>query len=216
MMARQRSKRGPAGAWLWLSALFVALALSGCIFSPEKKKKPDIVVPYPVATSPGNVLAIVKRAYEERKIEEFEKIFATEYVFQFSPEDIVQGNTPAEWPRNDEIDSARNMFGDDTVDRIEMTSFIIPAPRAAVESDNLPSIEGVQVITIDAVRLSVFTRNLDGEVLELLVPGEQAVFFFLETQVVDPASGRKLWELIRWRDKPTGGFTAIKQTFATQ
>jgi len=82
-----------------------------------------------------------------------------------------------------------------------MTSFITPSPRPAVESDNLPTIEGIQVVTIDAVRLSVFTENEQGEVLELLVPGERCVFFFRQ----DTVDGEPRWRLVRWRDKPTGG-----------
>lgn len=160
--------------------------------------------PYVELTSPGNVLTNLKLAYESRDAEMYALLFAPDFVFQFSPDDVTQGNTPAQWLLPDELQSSENMFADPTVDRVELTSFLIPAPRAATKTDNLPTALGIQVITIDAVRMSVFTRNSQGEVLELLVPGEQAVFFFRQ----DTVDGELRWRLVRWRDKPFGGLIA--------
>lgn len=157
--------------------------------------------PYVELTSPGNVLTNLKLAYESRDADMYALLFAPDFVFEFAPEDTAQRNTPVNWLLPDELGSAGNMFDDPTVDRIEISSFIIPAPRAAVASDDLPSIEGIQVISIDAVRLSVFMRNERGEVLEMVLPGELAVFYFRQ----DTVDGELRWRIIRWRDKPTVG-----------
>lgn len=79
-----------------------------------------------------------------------------------------------------------------------MTSFIVPPPRFAVESDSLPTIEGIKVIEIDSFGLSAFTRNEEGEVLELLVPGEPCAFYFRQ----DSVDADQRWRLVRWRDRP--------------
>ncbi len=187
-------------------ALFAATAILLPACSDDDDPTPPgctatFCAPYLELTSPGSVLVNLKLACESRDAEMYALLFAPDFVFEFSPGDVALGNTPANWPLPDELDSAENMFNDPTVDRVELASFIIPAPRAAVASDSLPTIEGIQVVTIDAVRLSVFTRNGQGEVLELLVPGELQVFFFRQ----DTVDGELRWRLVRWRDMPTGG-----------
>lgn len=152
--------------------------------------------------SPRSVLLALIRAYEARDVDAYSPLFAPQFVFEFAPEDVDQGNTPASWPLNDELNAARNMFEDDHVELISL-EFEIPPARPAVESDNLPSIQGVWVIEVEGVYLSVLTHNELGEPLELQVVGDRATFFFrlgpLET---GPNGNRRQWQLIRWRDDP--------------
>lgn len=157
--------------------------------------------PYPARTSPLNVLRALERAYPEREFDEYTKLFAPEFVFEFAEIDVQKGTTPASWPLEDELNAARNMFSDETVDRIELEFSTSPV-RPAVEGDNLPTIEGIFVVELASVDLIVYTRAEIGGLLSLLVDGHDAEFFFEESDDVDPSSGRRLWRIVRWRDKP--------------
>lgn len=203
--------RTPRLACLLLFALLLAPGLlPGC--DDDKATNPP-PAGYPAATSPSLCLANLKDAYEERKGDEYTRLFHDDFVFVFNPDDVSNPNhpTPATWGVASELQAARNMFADSTVERIDL-SFNVGNSTAWTEV----SPEGLKV-RVDGAYITVSTRNEQGEPLYLVVQGAVQWFYF----VPDPSSGggTRVWEIREWEDSPIGGkveeitWGAIKHAF---
>lgn len=153
-------------------------------------------------TSTTNLFVNLGRAYVERNSEQYARLFAEDFVFEFSPKDAANEETPRSWPRFDEMESARNLFADATVDRITL-DLVVPTARPAVAADLLPTTEGISVFEFDAVRLSVFTENEEGDFIELRVDGDPCVFFLRD----DGDATAAKWQVVRWRDEFYGALS---------
>jgi hypothetical protein len=100
---------------LWVASLVVATGLlSGCgLFSPDETSDPPDNggdVAYPAATTPDLVVANFEKAYEEKKIDEYDKLLDENFTFYFSQTDVNQLGVPASWDRAQELLSATKMF----------------------------------------------------------------------------------------------------------
>lgn len=199
-----------------LHTLVLALALaglSGCPFAPEKGKTPPPPDPNPFKepTSASNVLDNLVKAYEERNIGEYRKLFdEDEFFFEFAQVDRDRDPTiPAGWDFPTDQLSTENMFQDDTIDRIVL-DFTKLERVAATAEDQLPGgPTNVWKVPVQSVHLEVHTVGEDGQPLEFLVDGDGADFFFREYPEEPAPSGAPSWKIIRWRDKPVGGLLSM-------
>jgi hypothetical protein len=156
-------------------------------------------------TSPANVIANLQTAYAERTIDEYRKLFAEDFIFVFNPVDPVDPDhpNPPQWGLAEELSVTENMFADELVSRIELSSYSLGVPERV---DSLYYGPRAWKVRVDQVNLQVSTRKLDGTLLTLLVEGATEAFFFREEpSELSPVDGRPTWYIIRWEDQPIGG-----------
>jgi hypothetical protein len=159
---------------------FASLALTGCLFSPDKGKGKDIDddVVYEIPSSPQRVLKNLVTAYTQRDIEGYTDLLAGNYKFTPSQFDTVG------YPfltREEDLESTTSMF--QSVDRITM-NFVYDEQQIPPPSDliDFPADSGYVMIVVQNVNIDVQTRELiGGEPLTLRVPGEPAKFIFRQT-----------------------------------
>lgn len=90
--------------------VLVALAGSGCLFSPDSGKGPDtppVVIPFP--DSPDQLIANFKTAYTSMRIDDYRPVLHPEYVFLLRPEDVAPGGSDR-FTYAEELAVAENMF----------------------------------------------------------------------------------------------------------
>jgi len=196
---------------LFLPALFVFL--SGCPFSPGKSTKPPVVSSdFLDPISPENVLKNLITAYQQRKLDEYAKLFdQDEFFFEFSQLDRDSDpSLPLGLNYTEDQATTRNMFDDETLERIVLR-FNRDAAVDATDLDQLPGgPAGVKKVIAQSVHLEVHTQNENGEPLEYLVDGDGADFFF-RSYNVNRADGKPIYRIVRWRDKPVGGLFTVGQ-----
>ena len=197
----------PWNFWILPLAIgFLAIGLlSGCPWSPGKNSViPPVPSNYLPQTSPANVLANLQMAYAERKIDEYKKLFTEDFVFVFNPADPVDPNhpNPPQWSLVDELTVTENMFADELVSKIELSSYSL---GVAEKVDSLYYGPRAWKVRVDDANLQVYTRKEDGTLLTLLVEGATEVFFFREEpSKPSPVDGRPTWYIFRWEDQPIG------------
>ena len=156
-------------------------------------------------TSSANVFANLQMAYGERRLDEYRKLFAADFVFVFNPTDPIDPHhpNPPQWGLFDELSSTENMFTDTLVSKIEISSYSLGVPERV---DSLYYGPRAWKVRVDDVNLQVYTRKEDGTRLTLLVEGATEVFFFREEPGnPSPVNGRPTWYVFRWEDQPIGG-----------
>ena len=188
------------GTWTWTV---------GGVCSPNPCPPP--VSDYVPQTSPANVIANLRTAYGERKIDEYRKLFTDDFIFVFNPADPVDPNhpSPPQWGLVDELDVTENMFTDELVTRIELSSYNFGVPERVDSIEYRPRAWKVRV---DHANLQVRTRKPNGELLIWLVDGATEVFYFVERPTVpSPVDGSPTWYIFRWEDQPIGsGKTEVR------
>ncbi len=202
-----------------LIAIPLAVALlSGCPFSPKKGKQPPPPDPNPYQeqTSPAAVLHNLIKAYQERTLPEYRKLFdSEEFFFEFSQRDRDTDPTlPIEWDFDADQKSTETLFQDESVDKIVLRMTLLERQQAT-EADQLPGgPAGVWKVVAQNVHLEVHTTDDNGP-LEYLVEADGADFFFREYPgELAPISRLPIWRIVRWRDKPAGSlfsFGEMKQ-----
>ena len=179
--------------------------LAGCPWSPKPDHKIiHVESNYLPQTSPENVIANLQTAYGERKIDEYRKLFTDDFIFVFNPADPVDPNhpSPPQWGLVDELDVTENMFADELVTKIELSSYNFGVPERVDSVEYRPRAWKVRV---DHTNLQVYTRKEDGTLLTLLVDGATEMFFFVEDPTKpSPVDGRPTWYIFRWEDQPIG------------
>jgi len=97
---------------LALAGIFL-LALNSCILDPkEGKTPPKPTQPYKdLSGERDNVLFNLEKSYNERNIDQYNKLLDNDFVFHFSNVDVQQGNVNVtQWDRAAEINANKNMF----------------------------------------------------------------------------------------------------------
>jgi hypothetical protein len=196
----------------FLALGFVAIGLlTGCPWSPKKTvTTPVTPSDYLPQTSPANVLQNLQTSYKNRNIDEYTKLFATDFTFVFNPLDpeVPDHPNPPSWGLVDEIEATKNMFTNELVTKIELTSYVLGVPEKA---DSLYYGPRAWKVQVNEANLQVATRTADGDLLTYLVQGTTEVFFFRE-EPTKPIEGRPTWYIFRWEDQPIG--TKVASTAA--
>lgn len=184
--ARDRPQR----AILGLLSLGAACTLLACGGDRSDPTPFDPVFPEPA--TPAQVLSSLKLAYEQRELGEYERLFSDDFVFVFAPTDVDPiPPLPLDWPRVDEIASARNLFQDDRTEEITLRWSI-----GELEYDQ----ESRPFVRVSDIHLSVRIRTTAGQRFDYRVPGATAVFYFRER--TPAGSTQPEWEITRWLDWP--------------
>jgi hypothetical protein len=183
----------------WILILVALPLLMGCPFTPNRDDGGGPPPPPPFdfkpRTSPENLLHNLRGAYIEKVIEEYEPLFADDYVFIFNPEDIAEDPTiPDQWGIEEDIRSTRNMFRDPNVSQITL-DWVIGERRPS-------SLDNADVsIEVRNFNMSVFTTDPEtGGPLEYRVTNAAAVFDFRKTEEVT-AEGDTIWVIVQIVDR---------------
>ena len=187
----------------------LAVSAAGCLFSPDKQSPGGEPTPsnYKPQTSAANVLDNLRTAYEERKLEEYTKLFdPIEFSFRFDPVDLRdQPDLPAFWSWTEEEAVHRKMFDSEDVIDISLT-FIKGQVQDVDEGDGEQIDLSWKKMTITGVQLEVETKNPDDPTDNIIykVNGDRALYFFKEypDEQVPDANGvmKPLWRITEWRD----------------
>jgi hypothetical protein len=179
--------------------LALSMTTTGC--KDEKKITVPIVNPYAAQSSAVNVLANLKTAYEARNIEEYLKLFSSDFIFVFNPADVNHPTdpTPPQWGLAQERTSTNNMFSDHRVDTITLEFQEKP-----LEPDSAAHGAGTWKMKVYEAFLQVNTRNEQDELLTYQVPGTTQMFYFREVPEVLASDGKPTWYIYLWQDEPIG------------
>ncbi len=188
-------------AYLWCAlCLGVLIAFAAGCGDDDNSVKPDPDPdPYLPRSSPANCLENLITAYVERDPEGFLELFAEDFTFVFSPDDVVQDPTiPPQWGLVDEHFATEGMFTSDRVDRIELQ---FTQSVADTSGHEFPDTWKVMVTEIE---LRVHMRTGGGENLLLVVTNGFGSFYFREYPDETASDGQPLWRIWRWEDQPLG------------
>jgi len=165
----------------------------------------NLVAAY-IATTPERCLLDLGRCWEERRYPEYSNLLSEDFTYVFYERDVNDplNPTPPQWPRVDELESARHLFESQQVDRITIGFSMGPA---APSPDEFPGTWKVEMTLID---LSIETHAADGSPLVLQVRGGRAVFYLKQFAPEADPNGEPIWRIFRWVDD---GFGAGKSEF---
>ena len=182
-------------------AVMVAMVTAGCGGDEGCRCTPTPPPPgFPPQDSPANVIATLQMAYGERNIDMYRKLFAEDFVFFFNtgiPVDPAHP-MPDRWDLADELASANNMFRDEFVSRVELSSYRLGLLERA---DSLRYGPRAWRLRVDEVNLEVHTYRENGTPLTYVVKRATEVFFFRE-ESAKSIDGSPSWYIFRWDDQP--------------
>lgn len=188
---------------LFLVLPLVAILTTGCPFSPDKgkDKPPDPPSEYLPQTTIPNVLANLKRSYEEKNYTEYIKLLESNFAYIFNPEDAGHNGIPAEWGLADERISAENLFGNEpNKDGYRAGEIELDFTPGTPEEDPPLNPDWTKVL-LSPVNLRVHTTHKDtGDILIYEVLNNQADLYFVKNG--------QTWYIVRWEDKPVGALVA--------
>ncbi len=186
---------------LWsVFCIGVLIAFAAGCGDDDNSVKPDPDPdPFLPQSSPANCLENLITAYVEGDLEEYLKLFSEDFIFMFSPDDVVQDpGIPPQWGLVDESFATEGMFTSDRVDRIELGFVQSVADTSAHEYPDTWKVHATEV------ELRIHMRTEDGEYLLLKVSGGFGTFYFKEYPDETASDGQPLWRIWRWEDQPSG------------
>ena len=177
----------PAAIFLGALGALAVLIPAGCSENNPSLPEPENVDldPYPIPTSPTNILAAFERAYEERNLTEYIALFSEDFVMD---SDAVPAGF---WTRDRERTAARNMFEIADVDTIVL-NFTAADPRPTATP-------GLVDVDLDEVLLLVQDRR-EGSYRLL----ERALVLQLRENPQVEIEGQPTWEIVRWTPRDPG------------
>jgi hypothetical protein len=178
---------------------------TGCPFSPEKDKPPDVVEdPFPASVNIDILLDNFLKAYTTMNYNEYEKLLDEAFEFVFDPDDIGEENGYKErYSRGEELDSTRNMFSQqpDTKNRIAQSirmSFVRGEPEQSPENDQWKKV----VLSTFELEVEAIQAD-DGETWFLRTKGGYFVdLHVVQSEEIDPATDARIWKIIQMVDRP--------------
>jgi hypothetical protein len=195
--ATEGSERMKTRTSVWSCGILAAAVLclvAGCDDS-TKPKDEDTGPTYQARTSPQNLLANLKLAYEERELTPYDSLLATEFEFYFSEEDqrIAEKLT-----RNEEITVHENMFSSTQVEDITLTFSLGDLALDTNEPD--PAHPGQFLWTLTATNVDLVLRvTRDGMTTFYDMEDGIEQFWFREESWTD-AHGNAIWMIVKWRE----------------
>jgi hypothetical protein len=181
-----------------LCLALIFLAGTGCPFITKPSHDPPPVDPtnqYLPQTTIPNVLSNLQKSYQRLNIDEYEKLFASNYTYIFAPQDVGgPDNNPPTWGVGPEIDSARKMFSKSVANSEGYVADQITLNFD--QGDEIPNQEnGWTKVILSNVYLTLITHKEDtGDPLNYEVRGDGAYLWFIKT-------GDK-WYIVQWEDRP--------------
>jgi hypothetical protein len=199
--------------WMLPAVAIASFALLiGC--SDDSKKEEDLTPdPYKKQTSIENCLFNLKYAYNEQNTAKFTALLHDQFTFVFDPADVGgELEIPDSWAKADEAVSATNMFGG-LANRKGYQCESVSLNFVSGADEQSPYDLTWRKVTLTQIQLLVSTHDHDtGEPLRYEAIGDKAELHFAQTNETDPASGKKIWKIIRWDDKPVMLKAAVEGT----
>jgi len=222
--------------FLALMVVAVALASSGCVFSPKPDPKGTTPpTPLPPNDTPANAIERFRLSYEQKKAPEYQASFTGDFTYEFStstdPTLVQQYSTG--WFKNDEKESSSHLFagytppGGNTLEPASTISInlAVKLPTDDNSSGVDPTTHKVLATPVDGqivvpntgadATTYVITNNFN---VFYLVRGDQAV----NLDTTQPADSSH-WYIYRWVDltgtggaAPAGGIRTASATTRTQ
>ena len=193
-----------------LCALLVFAAVtSSCIFDAEEGGGDDVVKSdYMPLTTKVAVLNNLEVAYNQRKIQEYEKILDNGFTF-FLSEGDVNGGLPVQWDRSTEIEANTNLFSEtsDPQGRWPLCTSI----QMDVKFDDpliWTEIPGPGETWYTTTVFYEFQIEVEPDTNFLPVPGAKAQFIVRNAGTDDAPQ----WQLLEWRDLGAGNLLALRAT----
>jgi hypothetical protein len=198
-----------------LPFLLLTVILAGGCASDSKKKEPDpdpsLYLPQ---TSIANVLANLKRGYQEKNYGEYRKLLDAPFEYVFAPQDVGgPNNIPGSWGLADELTSANNMFsGLPNRDNYWADTIkLVFTAGADTPTDLNPN---WRKVVLSNVNLEIESREMtSSDPLTYQIIGDKAELYFVQTDETAPGTDLRIWKIIRWDDKPISYGIAISQDF---
>jgi hypothetical protein len=195
--------------------LLLTVILAGGCASDSKKKEPDpdpsLYLPQ---TSIANVLANLKRGYQEKNYGEYRKLLDAPFEYVFAPQDVGgPNNIPGSWGLADELTSANNMFsGLPNRDNYWADTIkLVFTAGADTPTDLNPN---WRKVVLSNVNLEIESREMtSSDPLTYQIIGDKAELYFVQTDETAPGTDLRIWKIIRWDDKPISYGIAISQDF---
>jgi len=189
----------------YLLVLIIAAVglVSSCILDPKEKPPDDTTPPtrtYQDLTERDHVLNNLELAYNEKKIDRYEELLDSAFVFYFSPADYNDPDNPTDvsWDRGEERRSANNIFsgaGSNPVEALDLRLSYPDENWTAIDPDDLVNYPDQTWYYKSVVyNLSVETQN------GTTYKGIDLKAAFIIRQVVRKSDGKQIWQIMRWRD----------------
>lgn len=139
--------------------VFLAFAVApGCDDESTAPPPPPLYVEH---SSPANVLTNLRRSYEQRYLDEYDKLFSQDFIFVFNPADARDPDdpTPQQWGRREEMTATSKLFQSD---RVEVVVLSWDPGEAERSDDVIPGSWRVRVREVDLeIREKQRQRDLD-------------------------------------------------------
>ncbi len=168
--------------------------LSGCIFSPTPGDTPPPPrSPYFQPTAPESLIFNLQASYRNREIEEYAKILAPEFIFNFQSQDANEIGTPF-WTHDQDSTGTRALLTTTEVSDIRI-ELIYGERDTAVNFPGTP---------LDSLKIRIITTDLQVDQTDgttWLVQDQQDMFF--RKGLVENNENPDHWWLYEWNDIPT-------------
>lgn len=213
-----------------LMAVAMVGALSGCVFTP-KSDPPPPPPPLPPNDTPHNTMLRFLGAYEQKKAQEYQDLFTTDFTYEFStstdPDLVTKYQTG--WFKADETESSTHLF----------QGYTPPGqPYAPAASSINIDLANTQPVDDNGVGLDPVTHKfnftrVDGQIViptspdptNFLIENNTNVFYLVRGDQAQLATGQPAdsthWYFYRWVDLTTataavaGGLRTASATPAT-
>ena len=183
---------------LWGVCLTLAAFFAGCSSSSSKPEGTES--PFYPRSSPRNLLLNLRAAYNERGLAQLESLFASDYVFNFTPQDLRYAWVPDSLTREQERLVHQHMFDAEDVPDI-MLDFVIGDAQVHAERSSIDDTLWTATISLVNLRLYGITPDHDEPQMYRVTDGT-AQFWFRRTSWTDPVSGDQVWTIVEWQDGP--------------
>jgi hypothetical protein len=141
-----------------------------------------------------DVLWNLELAYNERNIQQFERLLDDEFIFLFSEVDYNEGRVPISWERPGEIDATTNLFNENLDSPLRATNINLRLDFTEGEWTEIPQNDE-----------SWFRKDVEYDIIVQTASGvdykgnRQWAQIFVREAIPDGETGM-IWRINRWRD----------------
>jgi len=181
---------------VWILIAIAATLVAGCSSTSGPGDTED--TGYPERTTPDNVLAKLKQAYEDMDCEAYMDCLAEDFVFIPSLEDQFGwvDPLPPSWDREAERRIHENMFGPGP--EINRIVIYLATQTAEFDPGSDPESNDGRWVYVAEADIRAFVAIPD-DPLVYLGYGDQRFLLQVDESQVGPG-GENLWEIVEWRE----------------